>query len=131
MQFLLMNACMLNTLFFSLAVGIFVSTFSQHERQAMGATLAIIFVMVAGPYAIAAAHTYDGLEIWEALLPGFLVASPVFAFLNISDPNLAYFLRDEILLSMAFAHLAGTGREGVDGVERADDQGAGHRLAGA
>src|SRR5688572_18830802 len=42
-QFVLMSACLLNTLFFSLAVGIFVSTFSQHERQAMGATLMIIF----------------------------------------------------------------------------------------
>jgi ABC-type transport system involved in multi-copper enzyme maturation permease subunit len=107
LQFFLMSACLLNTLFFSLAVGIFVSTFSQHERQAMGATLAIIFVLSIAPYAIAAAHTFESLEIWEALLPGFLIPSPIYAFSLAYDQNLSIFLRDEILQSIAFTHLAG------------------------
>jgi ABC-type transport system involved in multi-copper enzyme maturation permease subunit len=40
---------LLNTLFFSLAAGLFVSTVSQDERKAMFATVLVVFVAVMGP----------------------------------------------------------------------------------
>src|SRR5687767_7046559 len=58
LQFLLMIVLLFNTLFFSLAVGIFISTFSEQERPAMGGTLALVFVALVMPYGIAAAHSF-------------------------------------------------------------------------
>lgn len=106
-QFLLMSLCLVNTLFLSLAVGIFVSTFSHHERQAMGATLGILFLMAILPYALATAHTYDILEIWEVMIPGFLITSPVFTFRTVSDANLVRIFQDEVILSIVFSQLTG------------------------
>jgi ABC-type transport system involved in multi-copper enzyme maturation permease subunit len=106
-QFLMMSLCLLNTLFFSLAVGILVSTFSQLERTAMGFALAIVFMSCAGPYGLALAHTFDILEVWEVLMPGFLLASPAFVFHSVLDPILARIYEDDIYLSLAFTHLAG------------------------
>jgi ABC-type transport system involved in cytochrome c biogenesis permease component len=107
LQFVLMIVFLLNTLFFSLAVGIFISTFSQQERPAMGGTLAIIFVTLAMPYAIATAHSFGILEIWEVLDPGFLLTSPAFAFWTIKQPSALRIYLDEVFLSLAFTHLAG------------------------
>src|SRR6185295_11940739 len=103
----LMSLCLINTLFFSLAAGIFVSTFCQNERAAMSGTLGILFTIVVAPYAIAVWHTFGILELWEVLFPGFLLASPVFAFRTAGDANAARFMQDELLLSMAFLHLSG------------------------
>jgi ABC-type transport system involved in cytochrome c biogenesis permease component len=106
-QFLLMIAFLLNTLFFSLAVGIFVSTFSQQDRPAMGGTLGIIFVILVMPYGIAAAHSFGVLDIWEVMEPGFLLASPAFAFWSIKDWTLLRIYFHEVLLSIAFIHMVG------------------------
>lgn len=106
-QFLMMAGCLVNTLFFSLAVGIFVSTFCNQERAAMSGALAIIFLSCVLPYASAAAHTYDNLDVWEVMLPGFLLTSPVFAFNTANDAGLARILFEEFLSSLAFLHLAG------------------------
>lgn len=107
LQFIMMIVFLLNTLFLSLAVGIFVSTFSHHERPAMSGTLAILFLLLVMPYAIAAAHTFGVLEIWEVMSAGFLLTSPFFAFTSIKDSSLLQIYFDEILLSLAFAHAAG------------------------
>lgn len=106
-QFLLMLTFLLNTLFFSLAVGICVSTFSQQERPAMGATLAIVFCVLVVPYAVAIWHTFGILEIWQALEPGFLLESPAFAYWAIKDATLSRIYFDDILRSMAFTNLCG------------------------
>jgi hypothetical protein len=106
-QFVLMSACLVNTLFFSLAVGILVSTFSQNERAAMSGALGIIFTLTVAPYALAVWHTYGILEIWETQYPGFLIPSPIFAFHTAGDANLAFFLKDDLLFSIAFLHLCG------------------------
>lgn len=105
-QFLMMIAFLLNTLFFSLSVGIFVSTFSQHDRPAMGATFAILFVALVMPYGIAAAHSFGELDLWDVMEPGFLLPSPAFAFWTIKDWTLLRALFNEVLLSLAFIHLA-------------------------
>jgi hypothetical protein len=105
LQFVMMIVLLLNTLFFSLAVGIFVSTFSQQERPAMGATIGIIFIMMVMPYAFAIAHTFGILEMWEVLEPGFLLASPLFAYGVIKDSTLLLIYFEEVWLSLAFAHL--------------------------
>lgn len=105
MQFLMMSACLVNTLFFSLAAGIFVSTFCQQERAAMGGTVAIVFVVSIGGYAAAAGHVYESLEIWEAMLPGFLLTSPAFAFHTASIPTIARVLSEEFWTSVAFTQL--------------------------
>jgi ABC-type transport system involved in cytochrome c biogenesis permease component len=106
-QFVMMIVFLLNTLFFSLAVGILVSTFAQQDRPAMGATLAIIFVNLVMPYGIAAAYSYGNLEIWEVMEPGFLLTSPAFAFWAITGSTLLRIYFDEVLLSLAFTNLAG------------------------
>lgn len=106
-QFLFMSGCLVNTLFFSLAVGILVSTFSQNDRAAMSGTLGILFAACVGPYAVAVWHTFGILELWETQYPGFLMPSPIFAFHTASDANLARFMQDELLLSMALLNLAG------------------------
>lgn len=98
--------CLLNTLFLSLAVGMLVSTFSQHERAAMAATLGIIFAIAAGPYIVAGYHAYT-LELRDAMLPGFLIYSPVYAvFVTGQRPFTRIFI-EEYWLSIAFTHLLG------------------------
>lgn len=47
-QFGLMALCLTNTLFFSLAVGMWISAISRHERRAMIATLLMILFFTAG-----------------------------------------------------------------------------------
>ncbi len=106
-QFLMMAGCLFNTLFFSLAAGIFVSTFSQQERPAMSGALGIIFAACAGPYVAAVAHAYESLEIWEVMTNEFLLTSPIFAYRTASDPALARIHFDDFLLSLAYLHLAG------------------------
>lgn len=105
-QFLMMSLCLVNTLFFSLAVGIFVSTFCHFERSAMSAAIAILFVTSVVPYAAALAHTFGILEIWEVMLPGFLITSPISAFRIASDPTLSRALSDEFYLSAGYTHLS-------------------------
>jgi hypothetical protein len=105
LQFTMMIVLLFNTLFFSLAVGIFVSTFSQQERPAMGATLGMIFIILVVPYAIAVAHTFGILEMWEVLDPGFLLVSPVFAFTTVKDSTLLLIYLQDVWLSLAFTHL--------------------------
>lgn len=107
LQFVMMLAVLLNTLFFSLAAGIFVSTFSEQERPAMGATLAIVFLSLVMPYAIAMAHTFGVLEVWEVMEPGFLLTSPAYAYWTIKSSAALRIYFDDVLLSLAFTHFAG------------------------
>lgn len=107
LQFVMMLVVLFNTLFFSLSAGIFVSTFSEQERPAMGGTLAIVFLALVMPYAIAMAHTFGILEVWEVMEPGFLVTSPGFAFWSIRTWSILQIYFDDVLYSLAFTHLAG------------------------
>ncbi|HUS36512.1 MAG TPA: hypothetical protein VM680_14265 [Verrucomicrobiae bacterium] len=107
LQFVMMLAVLFNTLFFSLSVGIFVSTFSEQERPAMGGTLAIVFLALVMPYAIAMAHTFGILEVWEVMESGFLLTSPAFAYWSIKSYSVLRIYLNDVLLSLAFTHLAG------------------------
>jgi hypothetical protein len=106
LQFVMMLAVLFNTLFFSLSVGIFVSTFSEQERPAMGGTLAIVFLSLVMPYAIAMAHTFGILEVWEVMEPGFLLTSPGYAYWTIKSGTALRIYFDDVLFSLAFTNLA-------------------------
>ena len=77
---------LLNTLFFSMAAGVFASALSRHERRAMFATACVILLTVFAPYAFALLYA---LWQWKQTgvgppgfddLPGVVQFSPVFAF---------------------------------------------------
>jgi hypothetical protein len=106
LQFVMMLAVLFNTLFFSLSVGIFVSTFSEQERPAMGGTLAIVFLSLVMPYALAMAHTFGILEMWEVMEPGFLLTSPAYAYWTIKSATVLRIYFDDVLFSLAFTNLA-------------------------
>jgi len=54
-QFWRVTLVLVNTLFFSLAVGLFVSAFSRHERKAVGGTILLLLLVTAALPALGAA----------------------------------------------------------------------------
>src|SRR6185436_4511008 len=71
---------LLNTIFFSLAAGIFVSTLSRNERKGMFATIFVVLAVMFGPFvlafvlAVSFSHQFnDPSDIWPilALSPGY------------------------------------------------------------
>jgi ABC-type transport system involved in multi-copper enzyme maturation permease subunit len=70
---------LLHTLFFSLVVGIFVSALSRHPQKSLAATLALLFILLAGGatgdslYAYATGHQFR---------PVLSLASPITVFLH-------------------------------------------------
>ncbi|MCF7762753.1 MAG: ABC transporter permease [Verrucomicrobia bacterium] len=95
-----------NTLFLSLAVGIFVSTISRNERKALFASILGVLLVAVGPYEI---EVY-----WESLpgrMPGaapfdsqFLAISPIRAFLLSRESLMASFRTVEFYGSVAQTH---------------------------
>jgi hypothetical protein len=92
----------LNTLFFSMAAGVFVSTISRNDRRAMFATGCVILLATAAPYALAWSL---GLAQWLRSGPGgprsfldpvnLLELSPVFAFQILSTgPSSSLMVRE-------------------------------------
>ncbi|MBU6398938.1 MAG: ABC transporter permease [Verrucomicrobia bacterium] len=72
-----------NTLFFSLAAGVFASTLSRNERRAVFSALLVVLIVTAGPYELGyyLADNFTrgtAMEIVSAVLP----PSPLFAFLQ-------------------------------------------------
>jgi hypothetical protein len=70
---------LLHTLFFSLAVGIFISSISRHPQKALAGTLALLFILVAGGAAV------DGLLAFADgtnFRPILSLVSPVTVFIN-------------------------------------------------
>jgi ABC-type transport system involved in multi-copper enzyme maturation permease subunit len=95
-----------NTLFLSLAVGIFVSTISRNERKALFASILVVLLVAVGPYEI---------EFYWANLPGrmpgavpfdsqFLAISPIRAFLLSRESLMASFRTLEFYGSVAQTH---------------------------
>jgi len=70
---------LLHTLFFSLAVGIFVSSISRHPQKALVGTLALLFILVAGGAAVDGLFAYADSRPFRPILS---LASPVTVFIN-------------------------------------------------
>lgn len=83
-----MTLLLLNTLFFSMAVGVFVSTLSRNDRRALFATLCVILLVASAPYAFG----FIGLAQW--LAAGGAVGDPFPAWANplMASPVLAFHL---------------------------------------
>ncbi len=82
-QFWLTVLCLANTLFFSLAAGMFVSAISRHERRAMSGTFLVILFFTAGlPLIYGMLHLYFKPTIMKgAEIAGWLKwFSPGYAF---------------------------------------------------
>jgi ABC-type transport system involved in multi-copper enzyme maturation permease subunit len=97
-EFWRLGLLLADTLFFSLATGMFVSSFSRRESQAWGTTLALILAVTILT-AILPAGLWPGFEFWKA-------ASPLLAFSSLFD--LPYGANPERYWhSILWLHLAG------------------------
>jgi hypothetical protein len=79
--------CLLNALFLSLSVGIFVSALSYYDRKAMFTGFLTVVMVAAGPYAVLIyVETLDGpVALWLRLFTWmFLVVSPITPFLIVN-----------------------------------------------
>lgn len=72
-------AVLLNTLFFSLASGVLVSTLSRNERKAMFATAMLILVVAAGPFCVVDPSLISPRRLLAGQQMFLLAPSPVFA----------------------------------------------------
>src|SRR5438034_1912167 len=82
MELLQSSLVLVNTIFLSLASGIFVSTLSRNERKAMFATIFAVLLLMLGPFVLTfvLGMTLPGLfngpeDVWP-----FLSLSPAYAF---------------------------------------------------
>jgi hypothetical protein len=88
-QFWRVILALLHTLFFSLTVGIFISSISRHPQKALAGTLVLLFISVGG------GATADALWAWlndKNFRPLLSLASPITVFLH-ADGNLSLFWR--------------------------------------
>lgn len=102
---------LLNTLFFSLSVGVFVSAASRNERKALFGTLGLLALWTAGPY-VAGAYITEMAERFQGMAfdAGFVLASPWFAFdAAQSNPVTFAIQRHDFMQGLAVQHLSAWG----------------------
>jgi hypothetical protein len=80
-----MSLLFVNTLFFSMATGVFVSTISRNDRRAMFGTLCVIVLVTGGPYAVGVGFALARLSAGAGPnsfldLGNVLLMSPALAF---------------------------------------------------
>lgn len=80
---------LLHTLFFSLVVGIFVSALSRHPQKSLVATLALLFILLAGG---ATGDSFYAYATGRQFRPILSLASPITVFLH-ADGNVSLFWR--------------------------------------
>jgi len=97
---------LLNTLFFSLASGMFVSALSRHPRQALSGTLFVVLFVTGGlPLA---GFDLSGFRGARLVNQAFLLPSPGFAFYLATDPTtFAAWGRAALWQSLLLTHLLG------------------------
>lgn len=92
-----------NTMFFSLALGIFVSSISVHERKAIFSAVVVLALLAFGPFIVAAAMTdmqgFTAEIVW---------ISPLYPYLCFVVPpgTLPKFHSGFLILSLVIQHLA-------------------------
>jgi ABC-type transport system involved in multi-copper enzyme maturation permease subunit len=77
----MVTVCIANGLFFSLALGVFISVLSKNERRAMVASAVTLFLFSAGPFMLAAA-----LSDFQKFPARLIAASPVYPILYVLAP---------------------------------------------
>ncbi|MDA1273751.1 MAG: ABC transporter permease subunit [Verrucomicrobia bacterium] len=95
-----------NTLFLSLAAGIFVSTISRNERKAVFGAILLVLIVAAGPYEAAfylANMSYSRGGAFQ-LDDAVVALSPVYAFTLIQASAIARFQTLEFYSSLAQTH---------------------------
>jgi ABC-type transport system involved in cytochrome c biogenesis permease component len=99
-------ALLLNTLFFSLAAGMFVSAISRGERRAMGAAILLVLFVTGGmPLLGVWWNSAFNLQGEPPLL--FLIASPGFAFSKVDGTDGLFWISLATMHGLAWACLAG------------------------
>lgn len=80
---------LLNTAFFSLSVGLFVSTLSQNERRAMFGTVFVILLTTGVPFVLAFVRvvTTGATPVSPSMVWPLFVASPVYPFVFLAVTN--------------------------------------------
>ena len=115
---------LLNTLFFSLSAGLFVSSVSRDPRKALYATVGLLMLVALGPYAVAGiwalkrtAPIPTGLgSPFDLFDPVLLTPSPVLAF-HITQLSLGWALvRQDFIRSVLTTHLLSFGLLGIAGL---------------
>lgn len=91
-----------NTLFFSLAVGMFVSTISRNERKAVFAGLFVVLLITGGPYEVAFYNYMTGTT--STLDENTLSPSPAYAFSLAKSPTTGPLVSAALLQSLAQTH---------------------------
>jgi ABC-type transport system involved in multi-copper enzyme maturation permease subunit len=94
-----------NTLFLSLAAGMFVSTLSRNDRTAVCAAVLLVLLTATGPYLLGyyLANNFalgTAFHVKETVLP----PSPIFAFMLIQDPPRGLFPPGAFYASLAQTH---------------------------
>lgn len=98
---------LLNSLFVSLAAGVFISTISRVERNALSATLGLILLITFGPYPVAYYYTYGFGDPISSLDVTFLKPSPFYAFGLARPTATSLFMAQEFYQSLLATHLIG------------------------
>ncbi len=96
---------LLNSMFLSLALGIFVSTLSQNERKAMFACFVGLFLITAGPFIVALTITS-----FDKMSEEIIWLSPLYSFLSTQGvPAMSQYLLRALLFqhALAWAFLVG------------------------
>ncbi len=94
-----------NTLFFSLSVGMFVSTLSRNDRRAAFITIFLILLVTAGPYWLGfALATNFGKSLVYAMNEKVLPPSPAFAF-NLAQSPVGAVASYKLYVSLALTQL--------------------------
>ena len=99
-QFGMAALVLCNTLFFSLTLGVLVSSLSENERRAMVGTFVCIFVLFVGPFLLA-------FVLGRGVTGELLAASPIFPFVTIhTGPGNTTFPTRYFWPSLIGTHLA-------------------------
>jgi len=107
---------LVNTLFVSLAAGVFVSTVSRAERKALTATLGLILLITFGPYPVAFYYAYGFGGIGTSLETAFLMPSPYYAFELARTGVVSKLMVREFYHALLTAHVIGWGLLGLAAV---------------
>jgi hypothetical protein len=98
---------LVNTLFVSLAAGVFVSSISRVERKALSATLGLILLITFGPYPVAYYYTYSRGGLGVSLDTTFLIPSPYHAFELTRSTATSGVMVHDLYRSLLSTHLIG------------------------
>ncbi len=99
-QFGLIALVLVNTMFLSLAIGVFVSALSKNERKSMMACFVVLFAVTAVPFIVLAA-----VDAFHKISERIIWPSPLYAFMSIHSGKSLGIQPEYVARSLVFQHL--------------------------